>query len=110
MKRWSSGPAIELVPQRLAVDERHHIIKERICHARIEQRQDVGMLEIGGGRDLLEKPLGAEDRREFGPEYLDRDFPLVPEVFRRGIRWPSRPRRGGARAGSGRRGLWRAWR
>ena len=70
MKRWSSGPAIELVPQRLAVDERHHIIKEGICFARIEERQDVRVLEIGGGRDLLEKPLGAEDRREFRPQHL----------------------------------------
>ena len=75
------GLAIELVPQRLAVDERHHIVKERICLPRVEQRQDVGMLEIGGGRDLLEKPLGAEDRRELRSKDLDRDFPLVPEVF-----------------------------
>ena len=33
--------AIEFRAQRLAVNERHHIVKERICLARIEERQDV---------------------------------------------------------------------
>ncbi len=39
------------------------------------------MLEVGGGLDLLHEPLGAKDRREFGPQYLDRHLALVLEVL-----------------------------
>jgi hypothetical protein len=28
----------------------------------------------------VEKPLGADDRRELGPEHLERDLPVVAEV------------------------------
>ena len=73
--------AVEPVPQRLAVDERHDIIKERVGFARIEQRQDVGVLKIGRGRDLLQEAVSPEHRREFGSQYLDRHFALVLQVF-----------------------------
>ncbi len=54
--------AIELVAQRLAVDERHHVIKERIGLSRIEQRENVRVLEVGGRLYFLDEPLGAQDR------------------------------------------------
>ncbi len=38
------------------------------------------MLEIGGGLDLGEEPLGADHRGQLGPEDLDGDLALVPEV------------------------------
>jgi hypothetical protein len=37
--------AVELRPQRLAVDERHHIIEETVGGAGIEEGQDVRMLQ-----------------------------------------------------------------
>ena len=38
------------------------------------QRQDVGVLEVGGGLDLDQKPLGANDGSEFRPKHLDGDL------------------------------------
>ncbi len=58
--------AIELVAQRLAGDERHHVEQEPVRRAGVEQRQDVRMLEARGGRDLLHEPLGAEDGGQLG--------------------------------------------
>ena len=40
------------------------------------------MLQVGGGLDLGQEPLRAEDRRELGPEHLERDLPVVPQVVR----------------------------
>jgi hypothetical protein len=38
------------------------------------------MLEVGGGLDLLEEPLGADDRGELGAKHLDGDLAIVPLV------------------------------
>ncbi len=73
--------AIQLVTQRLAVDERHDVIQERVGLARIEQRKDVRVLEIGGGRDFLHEAFGPEHRSEFGSQHLDRHLALVLEVL-----------------------------
>ena len=39
------------------------------------------MLQVGGGPDLAEKPLGADHRRELGPQDLDGDLAVVPQVL-----------------------------
>jgi hypothetical protein len=57
---------IELLPQRLALDEGHHVVEEPVGRAGIEQRQDVGMLKAGGGPDLHDEPLGTQDGGELG--------------------------------------------
>ena len=75
---------VELVAQRFAVDERHHVVQERIGLARIEQRENVRVLEIGRGLDFLDEPLGAKDGGKFGTENFHRDravvFQIVGEV------------------------------
>ena len=53
--------ALEHGAQRLAVDERHDVVQQPRRLARIEQRQNVGMLQIRRDPNLAEKPLGAED-------------------------------------------------
>ncbi len=53
---------VQFVAQRLAVDERHHVIEERVRFARIEEGQDVGVLEIGGGLYFFDEPLGTQER------------------------------------------------
>ena len=68
--------------QRLALDERHHVEEEPIGVARVEQRQDVRMLQLGGGLDLGEEALGAEHGRELGVQHLDGDLAVVLEVLR----------------------------
>ena len=39
------------------------------------------MLEVGGGGDFLDEPLGAEHGGEFRPQHLDRDLALVLEIL-----------------------------
>ena len=48
--------------------------------ARVEQRQDVGVAEAGGGGDLAQEALGAERGGELGAEDLDGDLAVVLEV------------------------------
>jgi hypothetical protein len=72
--------AIELVTQGLALDVGHDVEEEAVGLPGIEQRQDVRVLERRGGLDLLDEPLGAEDRRELRAQHLDRDPSLVLQV------------------------------
>ncbi len=73
--------AVEFVPLRLAVDERHDVIEERIGLSRIEEREDVRVLEIGGRLYFLDEPLGTQDRREFRPQHFHRHLAVVFQVF-----------------------------
>ena len=50
---------VQLLPQRLALDEGHDVVQEPVRRSRIEQRQDVRMLQRRRGLDLLDEPLGA---------------------------------------------------
>jgi hypothetical protein len=73
--------AVQPVTERLPLDERHHIEDSAIRRAGIVQRQDVRMLEIGGGGDLGQEPLGPDDGGKFGAQDLDRHLAVVLEVF-----------------------------
>ena len=67
------GLAVELLAQRFALDVRHHVEQEAVGRAGVEQRQDVGMLERGGGLDLDHEgadPLVLRDLR-VGPRKED---------------------------------------
>ena len=75
--------AVEPVAERLALDERHDVVEEAVGLARVEQREDVRMLQIGGELDLGEEPLGAEHRGELGVQHLERDVAVVPQVSAR---------------------------
>ena len=70
------------VADRLALDIRHHVEEEAVGLAAVEKGEDVRMLKIGGGRDLGEEPLGADDGGQFGPQHLDRHAAIVPDVLR----------------------------
>ena len=39
------------------------------------------MLEVGGGLDLGQEPLGADHGGELGAQHLERDLAVVPEVL-----------------------------
>jgi len=39
------------------------------------------MLQVGGGLDLAEEPLGADDGAELGAEHLDRDAAIMLDVL-----------------------------
>ena len=68
--------------QRLAGDERHDVVEQTIRVARVEQRQDVRMLQARGRANLGEESLAAERGAEVGMEHLDRDVAIVAEVVR----------------------------
>ena len=79
MPSWVSRSS--LVAERLAVDERHDVVEEAVGLARVEERQDVRMLQVRGGLDLDQEPLGADDGGQFGLQDLERDLAVVLQVL-----------------------------
>ena len=87
--RWRSGRlrdgelllAVEPVAERFALDERHDVVEEAVGLARVEQRQDVRVLEVGRGLDLGQEALGADHGGQLGPQHLDRDLAVVPQIL-----------------------------
>ncbi len=73
--------AAQPVAQRLALDERHDVEEAAVRLARVEQRQDVRVLQIRRQLDLGEEPLGADHRGELGTHELERDLAVVPEIL-----------------------------
>ena len=51
---------VEPGPERLPLHVGHHIVEQPGRFARIEQGENVGMIQPGGEGDLAEEPLGAE--------------------------------------------------
>ena len=72
--------AAEPVAQRFALDERHDVVRGAADLARVDEAEDVGVLQVGDGLDLAEEPLGADHGGEVGAEHLDGDLALVAEV------------------------------
>src|SRR3990170_3664494 len=71
---WGGAPG----PQRLALDVGHDVVEDRgRCRptgpSAVEQRQDMGMAELGGDPDLVQEPLGAEHRGQLGAQDLQRN-------------------------------------
>ncbi len=80
---------VESGAERLPCEIGHDIEDRRFDSTGIEQGQDVGMLEVGGGLDLLQESLGTNDGRDLGAEHLDRDFAIVAHVVREVDRGPA---------------------
>ena len=84
--RQRSGPGQPLA-ERLALHERHHVVGEHLRagpvgdDARVQQADDVRMLQLRGDADLLEEALGTEGSTQLRPQDLDRDFAIVLEVL-----------------------------
>ncbi len=70
----------QAIAERLALDERHDVVRRAVDLAGIDQPQDVGVLQVGDGLDLTQEPLGADDGRELGAQHLDGDLAVVLEV------------------------------
>jgi hypothetical protein len=72
--------AVEARPKRLALDERHDIVEVTAGFARIEQRDEIRMLEVCRDLDLGEEALGAEYLTYFRLEDFQRDEPIMANV------------------------------
>ena len=68
-------------PQRFAGDVGHDVVEQSVGLARVDQAEDVRVLEVGGDLDLAEEALAAEDGGELGVEDLDGDLAAVLQVF-----------------------------
>jgi hypothetical protein len=60
---------------------RHDVVEEACGFTRVEQRQDVGVLETSSGLDLLQEALGPERGGELGAEHLHSHLAAVPQVL-----------------------------
>jgi len=72
--------AIEPVAECFSFDEGHHVEEERIRFAGIEERKNVGMIQIRGCSYLGEESICADDGGELGAKNLYRDFARVPDI------------------------------
>ncbi len=62
---------VQLGAERLAVDVRHDVVQQIVVGARGEQRDDVGMLQLGGELDLPLEPLLIHLGGHLGRQHLD---------------------------------------
>ena len=70
----------EPVAQRFALDVGHDVVGGAAHLAGVVQREDVGMLQVGGGLDLLQEPLGADHRGQLGAQHLEGHRSVVLQV------------------------------
>ena len=73
--------AIQTLPQGLALGVGHDVEEQPVGLARIIERQDVRVTEVGARRDLAEKPLRTERRGQLRAEHLDGHAAPVLQVF-----------------------------
>ena len=66
--------------QRLALDERHRVVRQAVRVARREHGNDVRLLERRRRADLALEPLGADAGGELGRQDLDDDLASEPRL------------------------------
>jgi hypothetical protein len=71
---------VEALPERLPFHVRHHVEEEGVRLSRVEEREDMRVLQVGGRLDLGEESLGPHHGGELGLQDLERDLALVLEV------------------------------
>ena len=74
--------ARQLRAQRLAAHVRQYIEEDAVRAARVDEREDVRVIELRRDAHLLEEPVGADDGGEIGAEHLERDVAIVLEIAR----------------------------
>src|SRR3954466_2290035 len=70
--------ALEPMAQRLALDERHHVVQDAVRFARVVHGDDVRVLKPGGNADLAQEALAPE--REIRVHDLDSHRAVVAQV------------------------------
>ncbi len=73
--------ALDFFPQGVPFHVRHHVEQEAVRFARIVERQDVRVLEVGGDPDFVQEPLGTDQGREFRAQHLERHLAVVLGVI-----------------------------
>jgi hypothetical protein len=70
----------ESLSQRLPLDVRHGVPELAFGLAKIEERQDVKMAELGGKLDLPEETLRPQARRQLGMDHLQCHRPVLTAI------------------------------
>jgi hypothetical protein len=73
--------ALHSVPERLPLHIWHHVEEEGVRRTGVEERENMGMLEIRGRLDLGQEAFRANDRGQLRLQNLERDLPLVLQVI-----------------------------
>jgi hypothetical protein len=90
--RVEGAVAVEPRAQRLARHERHDEVEQPGGLTRVEERQDVRVLQPCDEPDLAQEAVSAEGGRELREEHLDRHLALVSPVARQeDARHPAAP-------------------
>ena len=69
-----------MLAQRLALDERHGVVRHAVAVAGGEHGDDVGLLQPRGELDLAVEALGADVGCELGGEDFDDDEAIEPDL------------------------------
>jgi hypothetical protein len=64
------------------LDERHHVEDGAGDRPRVEEGENLGVLEVGRGLDLRQEPLGADHGGQLRPEDLESDLTVVAAIVR----------------------------
>ena len=73
--------ATDPVADRLPLYERHDIVEETVGVPRVDQAEDVGVLQVGRRLDLGQEPLRADDGAKFRAQHLHRYSAVMLEVL-----------------------------
>ena len=78
--QWEPLLSFQECRQALALHPGHHVVGKALDLARVDEGEDIGMLELGDDVDLPQEPLRLQGRRQRGLQDLDGHLPLVSEV------------------------------
>jgi len=73
---------VQLAAQRLSPDVGLDIPEESVRLPRVDEGEDVRMIQAGGDLHFIEKSLGAELGGDLGPQHLEGDFTVVLQLAR----------------------------
>jgi hypothetical protein len=69
--------------QRLPFDVGHHVEEEAFGFPRVEERQEMRVLQVGRELDLSEESLPAQHSPQLRAEHLECDLSVVAKMWRR---------------------------
>ena len=72
---------VQPISQRFPFHEGHHVVRGAVYLSRVDQAEDVGVLQSGDGANLSDEPVGADHGGELGPQDFDGDPASVFQVL-----------------------------
>ena len=74
--------AFDVAVERLAIDEWHHVEESGTARPRVEERQDVRVLQLTRRTNFIEKAFDVDRRGHLGLQDLECDIAIVFEIAR----------------------------